>query len=540
MTPGIGIGLGIPFSKFMGSINPTLFNVSWDMSSSATALTGVTGVHPVHQKMKRCTLLDNGSVNYYLDPSDSYNKQGISPSISGTAGAGTGKLTLIDSGAFAGAEVGAYVKNVTKGRYFQILTKTGSQLTFQFALDSVTNKWGTADGTTANKLVDSGGDFVTKGVQVGMIAHKRDQSASAVITNVTATELTLDADIFVSGDKYSISDGWEVGDEYEVQTSVLDGSDGQVMVEIPKFYFKYVGDTNTRTWYLSDLPASGYEVHPAFLVGGVEKSFIYVGAYEASVEAAGARGQTTHALTGYNLGSDQLASVSGFHGVTYGQRSEFRTVAANRGSGWHQIDWLTNWAVQLLFMAEYADMHSQSVLSQGVSNWGSSNWSDYNGYYHIGHTGYSNVKGNTSFDGVLTGNYVGGYMSYRGIENWYANIWKWLDGINFNNGQVYICLDPTNYADDTTTNYTDVGITNATSNGYISKVGDSKWGLLPTESSGGSSTYIPDYYWYNTGWRVAFGGANANRGAYAGFAALHAKYASSFRFALVGGRLCYR
>jgi len=532
------LGLGTDVFGFLRQA--TIFDVIWDMSSSSTVLTGTNGVHPIHSKMKGCVLSDAGVVQYYLDDSNHFNKAGMAPSISGTAASGTGKLTLVDTGAFVGAEVGAYVYNSSKGRYFQIVTRTDDQLTFQFALDSVVDKWGVADGTSSGKLVDSAGDFVNKGVQVGMIAHKRDQSASAVITNVTATELTLDADIFVSTDEYSISDGWEVGDSYEVQTAVLDGSDGQVMIEIPKFYFKYVGDTNTRTWYLSDLPATGYEVHPAFVVGGVEKSYIYVGKYEGSIEDANSRGQQSNALTGYNLGTDKLASVAGFQPVTSGQRSEFRTVAANRGAGWQQIDWLTNWALQLLYMAEYSDMHSQSVLSYGVSNWSSSVWNNYISYYAIGHTAFGTHKGTTSFDGVLSGGDVGSYMAYRGIENWYGNIWKWLDGINFNSGAVYISDDPSVYADDTTTDYTDVGITNATSNGYISKVGDSKWGLLPTESSGSSSTYIPDYYFYNSGWRVALGGGSAFNGVNAGFATLYASDASSFRFATVGSRLCFR
>jgi hypothetical protein len=39
--------------------------------------------------------------------------------------------------------------------------------------------------------------------------------------------LSLSVDIFVSGEGY------------EIQTAILDGSGGQVMVEVPKFYSRY-------------------------------------------------------------------------------------------------------------------------------------------------------------------------------------------------------------------------------------------------------------------------------------------------------------
>jgi len=60
----------------------------------------------------------------------------------------------------------------------------------------------------------------------------------------------------------------------------LDGSAGQVMVRIPKFYVKSeeVG-TKRRAW-ISPETFDGFEVHPAFLQrGGVERDAIYVGAY---------------------------------------------------------------------------------------------------------------------------------------------------------------------------------------------------------------------------------------------------------------------
>lgn len=62
----------------------------------------------------------------------------------------------------------------------------------------------------------------------------------------------------------------------------LDGSNGEVMVEIPKFYSyrKRIGDK--ETWAISGEPKAEFEVEPAFIVNGEEKDYIYVSCYEAS------------------------------------------------------------------------------------------------------------------------------------------------------------------------------------------------------------------------------------------------------------------
>ena len=62
--------------------------------------------------------------------------------------------------------------------------------------------------------------------------------------------------------------------------AVIDGTDGNVMVEIPKFWYKYENVGGVHKWLISDAAQTGYEVHPAFIRGGVEKSFRYYCAYQ--------------------------------------------------------------------------------------------------------------------------------------------------------------------------------------------------------------------------------------------------------------------
>ncbi|GAG05541.1 unnamed protein product, partial [marine sediment metagenome] len=64
--------------------------------------------------------------------------------------------------------------------------------------------------------------------------------------------------------------------------SNLDGTDGQVMVEIPKFAYKYsyVAATNVHSWSISSVLFPGYEWHPAFYKDGAWVDHRYIGAYE--------------------------------------------------------------------------------------------------------------------------------------------------------------------------------------------------------------------------------------------------------------------
>jgi hypothetical protein len=68
---------------------------------------------------------------------------------------------------------------------------------------------GTTDGaTTANKLIQSGQNFVTT-VGVGASVHNTTDDTYAIVTVVDSnTQLTLDTDIMATGETYTINDIW--------------------------------------------------------------------------------------------------------------------------------------------------------------------------------------------------------------------------------------------------------------------------------------------------------------------------------------------
>ncbi len=327
-----------------------------------------------------------------------------------------------------------------------------------------------------------------------------------------------------------------------VTASILTGADGQVMVEIPKFYFKYTSTGNVHSWEVSTVLAAGFEVHPMFVRGAIEDDYVYVGAYEGVLfDVSGGVYTDGNASQVKEFTNDKLSSVSGFFPVTSGTRANFRKIASNRGTDWTLETFAIRSGIQLLYLIEYGSFNSQSAIGAGITK--VTDWAAYNGYYPIAKTGNANSSGD------VTGNTAGSasgatestkYMTYRGIENFYGNIWKWLDGLNVLERRCWINNTPSQLADDTTANYFDIGASCPSASGYQSALIKVKNGFLPSASTGSSSTKITDYYWQNTGYRAAITGGSAHVDIDGGCFCLLLDYVAASVNALIGGRLCYR
>ena len=290
--------------------------------------------------------------------------------------------------------------------------------------------------------------------------------------------------------------------------AIINGTNGNVMVEIPKFWYKYEHVSGVHKWSISPEVESGYEVHPAFIRGGVEKDYRYYPAYE-----------------GFNL-SGKLISGSGRIPTVSQTRAQFRILAAANGAGWSQIDWNLLVAVQLLYLTEYANFNSQAMIGRGNDT-----GSDYTMT-----TGGSNSIGNAS--SLSTNNDT--WMSYRGIENWYASMFKFIDGVNVQERKYFINSNPATFADDVFTgDYVDSGITSVATNGYVSNLVPSKKGFVASAVAGSDSTYIPDYFYQAVGSMVVLFGSAAGSGLYAGGFALYAYSGASLANGAIGSGVSY-
>lgn len=265
---------------------------------------------------------------------------------------------------------------------------------------------------------------------------------------------------------------WSGMEEYNIVNSAVGVKRGDrgfsrandTVVLIPEFYYKVVDDATNkkRYFYISDKAGSGFDKHPG--------SGRYVGKY--------------------NTGAGYV-SKTGIAPLTSITRVAARTGSTGKGSGWYQYDMALHSAIQLLYLVEYADFDSQRKFGWGISG--------ASGIYNSGETDTMTYHTGRAVD---TGNIA---VQYRHIENPYGNMECFVDGVNFNGNTVYICTDPTKYADDTSTGYTKAG-TKAGSEGYIKALGFSTampWAFYPSEVGGSDATYIPDYlYADSSGWRT--------------------------------------
>lgn len=327
-----------------------------------------------------------------------------------------------------------------------------------------------------------------------------------------------------------------------------DGSNGQVMVRIPKFYYRAeINDVEDKIyrWYISAEPLSGFSIHPAFVRNGIEKDYVYIGAYEATLYDDSAIDYVGDGVT-YDYANDMLASVAGLQPLS-GNTDHFdiveaRQLAQNRGAGWNLQDFFTVSAVQLLYLVEYADFNTQSAISESITNLDSGTGN------HAQNTGHTSTLGNDTGEVVIstlengaTGATETYAMSYRGIENLYGNIWNFVDGVNINDNVPYVADN--NFASDVFSGeYESLGVILSSTNGYASDIAynnNYNFGFLPVEVSGSSSTELADYYHQSSGQMVALLGGSWTDGSRAGGFRWYLDSSSTGSARAIGARLAF-
>jgi hypothetical protein len=323
-----------------------------------------------------------------------------------------------------------------------------------------------------------------------------------------------------------------------------DGSNGQVMVEFPKFYSRYEYTTNSNAdriirWYVSENEISGFTtLDKAFIRNGNNNDYYYMAAFEGVAYDVSATDYITDdaqvvdftATTGDILSS--IAGVKPLSGLTQSATlPNCRNLAKNRGTSWQLQDFYGSTMVQLLLLVEYANFNSQSVIGAGITGKAS------------GAGNESENTGATSFLGNVTGRADGtdnlSAISYRGVENFWGNIWTWIDGINIQSSHKPWVADY-NFASDTFSSpYVDLGVTMPSSNNYILDIHDLSNAFLPSEVSGSSTAGLTDFYFQSTGNRVARLGGRWDNGLQAGAWAWNFFSASSGSDRAIGARLAF-
>lgn len=334
------------------------------------------------------------------------------------------------------------------------------------------------------------------------------------------------------------------------------GTPVQVMVEQPKFYYKVVPmvlekgvkgmKIRKARYYVSDTLKPGFKVHPAFVENGNVNPYIYLAAFEGSLFDTSANAYILDNAQVADFAADKLSSIAGTKpagGDTQNlTRANVRLLAQKRGKGWEQAYAATAAASQLLMLIEYASFNMQKAIGRGNTDQTSS-------AANIQYTGATVSLGNAS--GAVTNANGIQLISYRGEENFWGNIWTWVDGMNeenpepFESGQAgTLHVADHGFADNSKASpYKNTGIHPIQGSGYVSAFGYSEefdWLFIGVEFSGNDALPVGDYHWNNnSGWRVALLGGYCYDGSYAGAFCWYLDNAASYRYWTVGGRLVY-
>jgi hypothetical protein len=285
---------------------------------------------------------------------------------------------------------------------------------------------------------------------------------------------------------------------------ISSGNDGDVMIEIPKLGLSITKNVNAVLVKLTNEPNNPdfrYYAHTRYTEGDRDK--LYIGAYKAFVT------------------NSVLYSLSGKSPATDTTLNNFRTYAHNKGTGYDQISFYARTLVQALFFLRFKNLNSQVALGQGYTGGSSKQTTgatNQNGMYY-GSTGTtSRVK-------------------FLGLEDFWGNIWEFLDGVYINGGVLTTAFSGYN---DGGSGYTNRGVTipSGYNQTYFSKVaGTSEAGFVPAAASGSASTFYSDGGW--TGSTTPLAGAAWADGSLAGVLAWASFDGSSVTDSHFGARLMF-
>ena len=307
--------------------------------------------------------------------------------------------------------------------------------------------------------------------------------------------------------------------------SVLDGSNGQVMMEWGEFYYKVK----------NNYPSAGkhqIKISPYSGAGWVLVPKHYISAFEAGIQRS-----TSMLVSLINLDVDYRggnntsawdADANSLLGkpATNINRTNFRTYARNRGAGWNINSYSDHKWLLWFYAIEYATLNSQKDvntdltvdgyrqggLGAGVTTVVSATWNTFNASNPFVPCGTSNSLGSLSGEVAYTAVDFGGASvnvdfkvpRYRGHENPFGHVWKILDGINIEMQSVasggltktWISDDPATWNDANYIGYTNVG-NQARADGYQkTALMGSGAEFVPAVTSGADQTkyYCDNYY----------------------------------------------
>ncbi len=499
--------------------------------SAYSVNTAVPDAHlPVQSQMRRCVLKADGTVNYYLHAANSMWKDDSIPNS---------PITVTDV---------------------------------------------SAPHSEAKAAVTISDENDVEQTNVGKVTELSDGSA-------TRHWYAMIVDIDTIGNRYLCANpliiGWGLDADSDpctiakIGNAVLNGADGQVMVEIPGFWHRHRWETGSDgIWQRHEISLHKFPGAHYFAPRYISAFEGCIAANDLAVDGWSGMWDTENNVwesISYAALGTKFLSAAGAYPASYIYRSDARTLSTGAGTPYHQFGYEDNLVMQILMITEFATLNMQSGalnIGAGISSFDGGSpaidWAAYNGQRPIRRTGDTIRSGNNTWDmstmaslAVMQANGTATYtiqsISYRGIENPYGHIWKWVDGINFRWETPteteafmtpYVTTNQANFADNIIGHeaLSDRMVSHVKEAGNLVNKNrywkDPSPQLLPTEISASSSSYTGDYSYFPTtpgtpGYlQLLAVGGYANLGAGVGAFFVYSSNGSGSRSAGIGGRLC--
>ena len=309
-----------------------------------------------------------------------------------------------------------------------------------------------------------------------------------------------------------------------------DGSNGQVMIYQPKFYYRrepiimteseYGNSIKKENLYISNEPKTGFKLHPLFMNENNEEiDYVFLPAYQGTLYDSSIESYSDLTNLIIDFENDKLSSVNRDSNIipVASDNNNSLTVekaeqlAKNRGTGWHITNMAAESANQMLFIIEYGQLNGQIALGKGIINIPKS------GKNYSCCPGSTSYLGNTSGVAIKTSSIDEGRkvdytdsdkiaISYRGLENPWGNLWRFIGGINIvgngneGSGYPYICKNFNYNITSIDSNYENIGFRLPSRGSWISAMGyknpDYDWVFMPSECQDANSLLpVGDNIW---------------------------------------------
>lgn len=427
--------------------------------------------------------------------------------------------------------------------------------------------------------------------QFGIFGVSWDKSSNPVLIR---TDYNIGSIVNIGVDSQIVQNDFDMTQIWGEFKEVTDAY-GNVFIRIPKCYIKKTDSANLKTWQVSKTKYKGFYLPWCFwdFTNNKELDYIDIGKYKASLSAGNKLESKPNTYPLISRSIVQFRDYAQANGVGYQQldihvvdllqtlfiieqgtlysQSKIAGYTSGQYTSTH-LALITEVATNRIVVtnAQGALYEVGQAISVGTSQGGNQ---IFYGRTIIEKQVDTPSAGQTAivFDGdavnITTGNYLyntgykNGFSSniessvgsinsnssgkhpfvWHGVESLYGDVWQFVDGININENQAWVCKDASKYASNLfTVPYEQLSYINSNANGYVKAMGFDEnlpFAEFPVDVAGSSTTYYSDYYYQNMGQRIAHFGGGWCYGASAGLFSWALDDTSSSTNVYFGGRL---